>query len=57
MEDMSLVKHELRVTCKFSVSFYAVFDGHGTRDCVKYVHSNLEEKLRDYIINSPPLDL
>lgn len=56
MEDMSVIRHEMRVSSKLCLSFYGVFDGHGTRDCVSYVAENLEEKLRDNIINSPPLD-
>ena len=44
MEDMTVISHELRLTYKLYCSFYAVFDGHGNKDCVTFIAENILEK-------------
>ena len=52
---MILIQHELNITYKLNCSFYAVLDGHGNRECVDYIGTNIIENFRDYIINSNPI--
>jgi serine/threonine protein phosphatase PrpC len=56
MEDRTVISHELRLNYKLNCSFYGVFDGHGSFDCVTFISENIIEKIRDFVINSVPLD-
>ena len=52
MEDMTVIKQELGVSYRLNFSFFAVYDGHGGIDCVKYIAEYMVENLRTLILRS-----
>jgi serine/threonine protein phosphatase PrpC len=50
MEDKVTTIQDLGVSSRVPVSCFGVFDGHKGDECVKYVSSNLFDKMRELIL-------
>lgn len=46
MEDVTVIRQNINVSNNLTISFFAVFDGHGGSDCVNYVSSVMISNLR-----------
>lgn len=51
MEDSDVVMQDLRILPE-SVSYYAIFDGHGGKECSNFLKSNLHKFLNKHLKNS-----